>query len=98
VTDFSHLKILATILDLGEALSISLAFEFESLLHFLDDLKARKEATNLGFSITGTFGILNQAKIKGLVPTIHPKIEQRSQAEFRIAPRVVEELLRRSGE
>jgi predicted nucleic acid-binding protein len=98
VNDFSNLKILATILDLGEASSIALAFEFESPLLVLDDLKARKEATKLGFKITGTLGILYQAKMKGLIPAIQPKIEQLSQAGFRIATSVVEELLRRSGE
>ena len=48
---------------LSLASAIALAYNYEEVVLILDDLKARKEATKLGFKITGTLGILFKLKL-----------------------------------
>lgn len=98
VADKQHQQILATILDVGEASALALAFEFEKALLILDDLKGRREAARLGFQITGTLGVLSRGRSTGIIPELKPYIEKLVAAEFRISPQVLEELLLKSGE
>ncbi|EDX73831.1 hypothetical protein MC7420_5711 [Coleofasciculus chthonoplastes PCC 7420] len=59
-----------TILDLldpGERAAIILAQEINADLLLLDDMKARRTATERGFAITGILGILDQAATMKLI-------------------------------
>lgn len=49
------------LLDPGERAAILLAQELKADLILLDDMKARRTATERGFAITGILGILDQA-------------------------------------
>jgi predicted nucleic acid-binding protein len=55
------------LLDPGERAAILLAQELNADLLLLDDMKARRTATDRGFAITGILGILNQAAIMKLI-------------------------------
>lgn len=59
-------KIINSSLDSGEASVIALAMEFENPLLILDDLKARNFSESLNLSITGTLGVLLDAKKNNL--------------------------------
>lgn len=60
--NFDQFRVLSKYVDPGEASALSLAQEIENPLLILDDLKARKLATNLGLRITTTVAILLLAK------------------------------------
>ncbi len=91
-------KVLSFILDAGEASAIALAYNYEEVVLILDDLKARKEATKLGFKITGTLGVLFKLKQEGLIKSLKNEISNLNRVGFRISPKIIEELLRNAGE
>lgn len=84
--------------DLGEASAIALAAENQPSLLIIDDLKGRKLAKKLNLTITGTLGVLITAKREGILPQIKPLFDKIQQTNFRIAPTLVESLLREAGE
>lgn len=59
--------LLEAALDKGEASSIALALEKEDCLLIIDELRGRKLAKRLGLTITGTLGVLAQAKRSGYI-------------------------------
>ncbi len=98
VANKNYQRILENSLDKGESSAIALAFELDNVLLVLDDLKARKEAQNLGFKITGTLGILFAAKEKNIISSLKLYLDRLQNTDFRIADRIVLELLKRSNE
>ncbi|NJP12654.1 MAG: DUF3368 domain-containing protein [Leptolyngbyaceae cyanobacterium RU_5_1] len=58
---------IADLLDPGEREAILLAQELKADLILLDDMKARRAATERGLVITGTLGILDQAATMKLI-------------------------------
>ena len=94
----NYRQLLEATLDSGEASAIALAIELDGVLLVVDDLKARKEAIRLGLKIIGTLGILYKGKVTGLIPFIKPYLDKLQQEGFRIAPKIVTELLNRAGE
>ena len=54
----------------------------------LDDLKARRIAHTLGISVTGTLGIVLQAKKAGQLPSVSAAIKKLEQRGMWIAPAV----------
>ncbi|MEN6588939.1 MAG: DUF3368 domain-containing protein [Proteiniphilum sp.] len=98
VSDKKTVRLLNILLDLGESSAIALGFEKENVLLILDDLKGRKEAEKLGFSFTGTLGVLYRAKKEGYIKMIKPYIDKLKTAEFRISKNIEEEILKLSGE
>ena len=91
-------SVLSTILDPGEASAIALAYEYQDVVLIMDDLKARKEATKLGFKITGTLSGLLKLKNEGLIISMKQKIAQLIEIGFRISPAIIDEVLRNAGE
>lgn len=89
---------LKSILDLGEATSISLAFENENSLLIIDELKGRRIAKDIGISITGTLGILLIGKQKGIVPQVKPIIEKIQKTNFRISQSLIDKTLKMAEE
>src|ERR1035441_659004 len=58
--NINYQNILLVTVDIGEASAIALAIESEDCLLILDDLKARRLASDLGLHITGTIGIRSE--------------------------------------
>ena len=98
VADKKYLQLLEHTLDKGEASAIALAISLGDVLLIIDDLKARKEAKRLGFRITGTLGVLFNAKQKGLIPALKPFLDQLLFFNFRISQRIINKLLILSDE
>ena len=89
---------MATDLDAGEREVLALAVERPRCLALLDDGQARRYATRLGVTFTGTLGVLIRAKRDGLLDQVRPCIEQLQALRFRIAPALRESVLRTVGE
>ncbi len=92
-TDEKYQNLLATQIDKGEASAIALAVEYKNVLILVDDLKARKLATKLGFKITGTLGVINKAKHMSIIPKVKPLIDKLLRTDFRIAEKIIDEIL-----
>jgi hypothetical protein len=89
---------LVTDLDAGEREALALAVRRPNSLLILDDGLARRYATMLGLTITGTLGVLLRAKQRGLLEQVRPCIDQLQALGFRAAPAVRESVLRLAGE
>ena len=64
----------------------------------LDDRKARRIATALGLTVTGTLGILVQAKIAGQLPSVRDAIVALEQRGMWIAPNLAAKAISLAGE
>jgi len=84
--------------DLGEASAIALAAESQSSLLIIDDLKGRKLAKKFNLNITGTLGLILIAKREGILPQIKPLFDKIQATNFRIAPTLLENILKQAGE
>jgi predicted nucleic acid-binding protein len=78
----------------GESSGIALALNCEESLLVLDDLKARKIAQSLNLRITGSLGILVRARKEGLIEVLKPILYKLQQTNFRLAPHIVEKILK----
>ena len=76
IEDINAKKMFITSLHDGEVETIILAMEMNADLCVLDDLLARKHAKNFGLQITGTLGILIEAKNKSYVKEVKPILEK----------------------
>jgi len=76
--------ILEASLDKGEASAIALAVEEKDCLLIIDDSKGRKYAEKLRINITGTLGILINAKLSGHIASVKPLLEKIKKTDFRI--------------
>jgi hypothetical protein len=85
-------------LDRGEAEVIALAQELNAELVVIDERLARRHAKRLGFTLTGTLGVLLQAKAQGLVSAVAPLIDHLRKGGIRLSDAVVAESLRLAGE
>ena len=85
-------------LDRGEAEAIALAMELDADLLLLDERLARRHATRLGLTITGSLGVLLKAKERELVTEIHPLIQELRRNKIRLSEDVVQQALRLAGE
>ncbi len=86
-------------LDRGEAETIALALELNADLVLIDERAGRSHAKRLGLNVTGVLGILAEAKAKGLLLAVRPVLDDlRQQANFFIAPRLYNHILRTMNE
>jgi uncharacterized protein len=74
---------LATDLGKGESEAIAIAHERGALL-ILDDALARRHASLLGITLTGTLGVLLKAKTAGHIPKIEPLVVRLTELGFRL--------------
>jgi len=88
----------ALLVDQGEAEALALAQEYPTSLLVIDDLRARRVATELGMRFMGTLGILNLAKNAGLLSSLGAEIDKLRRAGFYIAEALANEFLRRAGD
>jgi predicted nucleic acid-binding protein len=98
VRDENYVKILNTLIDLGESGAIALSFEFGNSLLILDDLKARQVAKNLNLRFTGLLGVILKAKQKGIISSVKEVINKLRSVNFRISQAMENEVLRLAGE
>jgi len=81
-------------LDLGEREAILLAENLGARLIVLDDLDARRIATERGLTVTGLLGVLYQAGIRGLIDFPNT-IELLQQTTFRASAALFQQFLDR---
>ena len=91
-------RLLEMQIDKGESSAIALALEISDSLLILDDIKARKVATQLGLSITGTLGIIIKAKLEGIIPSVIPILNKIKQTDFRLSDEVELQVLKAAKE
>jgi predicted nucleic acid-binding protein len=79
-------------LDVGERDAILLALEIKADLVLMDEREGVEEATRLGFTVTGTLGVLDRAAEKGWLDL--PDVLRRLRAtNFRVSPTLLDRLL-----
>jgi predicted nucleic acid-binding protein len=96
-TNKTYQKILEASLDKGEASAI-LGIEHQDCLLIMDDYKGRRYAEQLGLKITGTLGILIDARINGYVDSIKPSLEKIKKTNFRLTNDLEKKALEKSGD
>lgn len=97
-TNKSYQTIIEESVDKGEASAIALAIESGDCLLIIDDLKGRKYAQQLGLTITGTIGIIVNAKLSGLIPSVKPILAKIKTTNFRISDLLEIQILNQAGE
>jgi predicted nucleic acid-binding protein len=85
-------------IDKGKSSAIALALEIHDSLLILDDIKARKIATQLGLSITGTLGFIIKAKLEGIIPSVIPILYKIKQTDFILSIEVELQVLKAAME
>ncbi len=89
---------LVTDLGPGETAVLMLALELPEAVVVLDDALGRRVAETLGLRLTGTLGVLLDAKHIGLVTAVAPLLDQLQALRFRLAPHTREAVLKLAGE
>jgi predicted nucleic acid-binding protein len=64
----------------------------------LDDLEARREAQRLGIAITGTAGIVVEARRAGLIPAARPVFSRLADEGFHLGDDLLRAVLAELGE
>ncbi len=98
VGDRQAAEIIQADLDLGEAEVIALAREVGADRVVMDDLDARRFASLLGLDMVCTVGLLLAARLRGELPSLRQEIERLESLGLRVAPSLVEAVLRTAGE
>lgn len=97
-SDNKHQVVLKLSLDKGEASAIALALEYEDCLLIIDEQKGRRIAKQLGLTITGTIGVLVQAKKRGFISSLKNLLHKIEQTDFRLSEQLIKEGLKQTGE
>lgn len=86
-------------LDTGEASTLRAAIALGAgTLVLLDDLQARREAQRLGIAITGTAGIVVEARQAGLIPAARPVFSRLADEGFHLGDDLLQAVLTQLGE
>ena len=94
----NYQSIIEASLDKGEASAIALAIELDNCLLIIDDLKGRKFAHQLGLTIIGTLGVIVDAKLAGIIPSIKPILSKIKSTNFRITEQLELLIVKLAGE
>lgn len=97
-SDKKYKSIIEASVDKGEASAIALAVEYVDCLIIIDDLKARKFAQQLHLNVTGTLGIIVDAKHMGIIESVTPLIVKIKNTNFRITEKLKAMILKKAGE
>ncbi|MBI5384057.1 MAG: DUF3368 domain-containing protein [Verrucomicrobia bacterium] len=99
VTDADRFRRLRAELDLGEAAAITLMLEGKGDLLLIDERRGRSIARREGLAIIGVVGVLLEARVRGLVPSLREVLHDlESTAGFRVAAEIKIRALQVSGE
>ena len=98
VKNQAQFHLLENELDPGEASAIALSYEIQDAILILDDLAARKVATRLKISFTGTFGIIAKAKQQGIISSVKPILDKVKQTNFRFSEDIYLRTIKEAGE
>jgi predicted nucleic acid-binding protein len=82
----------------GETEVLMLALEASDPIVVLDDALARRLAETLKLRLTGTVGLLLDAKRAGLIESVAPYLGRLQTLRFRLSPRTRAAVLRLAGE
>jgi uncharacterized protein len=86
-------------IDPGEAESIVLALELSADLLLMDERLGRRIAKEFQLAVTGTLGLLMDAKRFGHIPSVKPLLDKLIQTNgFRISQQLYDEVLQSAGE
>jgi uncharacterized protein len=89
---------LVTNLGPGETQVLMLGLECREAVIVLDDALARRIAETLDLQMTGTLGLLLDAKRAGLVPAVTPMLDQLQALRFRLASHTRAAIIKLAGE
>ena len=89
---------LITNLGPGETEVLMLALEMREAVAVLDDALAREMAETLDLHLTGTLGLLLDAKKADLIPALRPLLDELQSLRFRLAAHTYSAVLRLAGE
>jgi predicted nucleic acid-binding protein len=93
------LKQFLNVLHQGEAEALGLYIEQQAVLCLVDEKDARAFATMNGINISGTLGVLIQAKQRGIIDAVKPLMDTlRTQHYFWISEPMYQLVLRLSSE
>ncbi|WP_293309654.1 DUF3368 domain-containing protein [Pedobacter sp. UBA5917] len=84
--------------DIGEASAMVLAIETHADLLIIDDAEGRRFAKKLELNITGTVGVILNAKLNGIIPLVKPYILKIQQTNFRISEWLTTQIIKDAGE
>ena len=91
--------LLTSLLDIGEAATISLALQEPAALVLMDEVKGRRVARNVyGLAVIGTGRVRVEARRAALISEVRPLIEQMRAGGYWLADTIVAEILRQAGE
>lgn len=82
----------------GETSILNLAIRNNNSFLIIDELKARKVASNLNLKFTGAIGILIIAKRHGYIHEIKPILDSIMKTNFRISKELYIQILKNSNE
>lgn len=82
----------------GEAEVLMLGLELDQSIVVLDDALARRVAEALGLKLTGTLGILLDAKRAGYIAAVGPLLDQLDELRFRVSRQTRRAVLELAGE
>lgn len=94
----NYRQILEASVDKGEASAIALAVELKDCLLIIDDLKGRNLAEQLGIKVTGTFGVIIEAKLSGIINSVKPILAKIKQTDFRLSNDLEQKVLSKAQE
>ena len=89
-----QMRLLLPTLDRGEAEVIALALERRAKLVLIDELTGRKVAESLQLKVTGSVGLLIQAKQLGELSAIKPLLEAMHEAGIYFSQRFINAVLK----
>lgn len=93
-----HLSAVAEDLGKGERAAIALALETEADLVILDDEQGRQIARKHGFAVTGTIGVLIEARERKLIPSMRRALDRLVEAGLWIDEHLYHRVLQAYGE
>ena len=88
----------STSLGAGERDVLWLALETATSVALLDDRDARRVARQLAIPLTGTLGLLVDAKQRGLIPAVAPLLVELERHNFHMSSRIRKTILKAAGE
>lgn len=91
-------RTLVSTIDEGEAEAIALAMMRQPALLLMDDGPGRRAARQQGLVMTGTLGVLVEAKRRGVLGAVRPALDALLATRFRCSQGVPAEVLRLAGE